>query len=621
MKLFHITAILVVSSCLFNPSTPVQAHTEKHANISGVSPAPNCGVRAVLIMAQVLGRPADDSQQHILCNRYPNERVSLLDVKGAAAELDLTLQGKRLTLQELQDRSRLAIISLKDHFVFVDRVTSDWVRVFESTVPVLQPRREFEQLYTGMALVYEPDVTTGLLSVENPIIDMKNVAFNTPSIRAQTVIRNIGKDVVYINSLTTTCSCTVASSYPKEVAPGASFVMEFKVTPPPLGRIDAAVSINSDAQRPQEWIHFTGEVDSVARLFPPQLLFDDVPVGRVMQRSVELLDESGVLGASLFVESSSPLVKAETKREASSISRKVVVTLSDAIPPGVLKETVFIKDSQGKTRLVLPIKALIVSDLALQPEKMFVGDMPPHEQETKTVVVRSRTNKPFQISNIICEDQRLQIVADTKVMAGAHAVEIHIDTLAPGQIIDTSLRIQTTDGRMCILPIYAQAAFIGAIPQPKIAVGQPAPNFSIIDATGVSRQLSDLRGAKNLLLTFFPQCFTGGCAGQLTSLQSELHNFTQNNTKIWAVSVDPANGDNGQRAFIARLGLSFPLLPDTNRAICRLYGAARTDNDLASRMSVLIDKSGIVRWVDTHVHVQTHGADVLTKMRELEMVK
>jgi peroxiredoxin len=45
---------------------------------------------------------------------------------------------------------------------------------------------------------------------------------------------------------------------------------------------------------------------------------------------------------------------------------------------------------------------------------------------------------------------------------------------------------------------------------PEVEIGKPAPDFSIADANGTVRRLSDLRGQKNLLLTFFPKCFTGG---------------------------------------------------------------------------------------------------------------
>ena len=52
-----------------------------------------------------------------------------------------------------------------------------------------------------------------------------------------------------------------------------------------------------------------------------------------------------------------------------------------------------------------------------------------------------------------------------------------------------------------------------------------------------------------------------------------------------------------------------------------LYGAAQQPTDLAQRMTVLIDKQGVVRQIDTDVNVRTHGADVVAKMRELGMIK
>jgi peroxiredoxin len=47
-------------------------------------------------------------------------------------------------------------------------------------------------------------------------------------------------------------------------------------------------------------------------------------------------------------------------------------------------------------------------------------------------------------------------------------------------------------------------------PTPKLEVGKPAPAFTVTDMNGQVRRLSDQRGKKNLLLTFFPKCFTGG---------------------------------------------------------------------------------------------------------------
>jgi len=101
-------------------------------------------------------------------------------------------------------------------------------------------------------------------------------------------------------------------------------------------------------------------------------------------------------------------------------------------------------------------------------------------------------------------------------------------------------------------------------------------------------------------------------------------------TQIWAVSVDPAraidpnNGqDRGQIAFAAALALDFPLLPDTGRNLCLLYGSVDTIQQASQRWTFLIDKDGILRSVDKDVQsrVRTHGADCLAKMRELGMTQ
>lgn len=158
-------------------------------------------------------------------------------------------------------------------------------------------------------------------------------------------------------------------------------------------------------------------------------------------------------------------------------------------------------------------------------------------------------------------------------------------------------------------------------PTPKLEVGKPAPDFSIPDMNGIVRRVSDLRGRKNLLLTFFPKCFTGGCTNHLTSIQKEYLSYIATDTEVWAVSVDAAEGEKGQIEFAKRWNLQFPLIPDVGRNVSVLYGAAQNPNQLASRMSVLIDKDGIVRLIDKQVDIYTHGSDMLLQMRRLGIIE
>ena len=97
--------------------------------------------------------------------------------------------------------------------------------------------------------------------------------------------------------------------------------------------------------------------------------------------------------------------------------------------------------------------------------------------------------------------------------------------------------------------------------------------------------------------------------------------FDNSDTQILAISVDAAQGDKGQIAFAKEWGFTFPLIPDTSRALGKQFGAIQNVDELAARMSILIDKQGIVRWIGTDVHVQTHGADALAKISELGLNK
>ena len=125
---------------------------------------------------------------------------------------------------------------------------------------------------------------------------------------------------------------------------------------------------------------------------------------------------------------------------------------------------------------------------------------------------------------------------------------------------------------------------------------------------------------KNLVLTFFPRCFSGKCKSHLSSLRDNFGAFQLADTEIWAVSTDAADGDLGQRAFARSLGISFPFLPDVGRNLCFLFGAASSPTDLAKRQSVLIDQDGIVRFIDRDVAPETHGEDLLARLQILGMI-
>jgi len=72
-----------------------------------------------------------------------------------------------------------------------------------------------------------------------------------------------------------------------------------------------------------------------------------------------------------------------------------------------------------------------------------------------------------------------------------------------------------------------------------------------------------------------------------------------------------------QQRFVDKFGLTFPMIPDTERAIIRSYGAAAVLGVAAVRSTFLIDPDGVVAKVWPKVKVDGHAEDVVAAIRSL----
>lgn len=128
-----------------------------------------------------------------------------------------------------------------------------------------------------------------------------------------------------------------------------------------------------------------------------------------------------------------------------------------------------------------------------------------------------------------------------------------------------------------------------------IQVGDKAPDFELKDNHGRTVKLSDFRGAKNVVLLFYPFAFTGVCTGELCELRDNLPKFEDRDTQVLAVSNDSIHT---LRVFAEQEGLEYPLLSDfwPHGNVSRAYGVFDEDKGCAVRGTFVIDKEGVVRW-------------------------
>lgn len=126
-----------------------------------------------------------------------------------------------------------------------------------------------------------------------------------------------------------------------------------------------------------------------------------------------------------------------------------------------------------------------------------------------------------------------------------------------------------------------------------VKVGQEAPDFTLRDENGQEVHLKELRGAP-VVLVFFPLAFSPRCTAELCSYRDDYTEFQAKGARVFGISRDSVYA---QKAFKEKEHLNYSLLSDMKGEVARLYGAWNEDAAVAERMTVVVDKDGIVRYV------------------------
>lgn len=130
-----------------------------------------------------------------------------------------------------------------------------------------------------------------------------------------------------------------------------------------------------------------------------------------------------------------------------------------------------------------------------------------------------------------------------------------------------------------------------------LSVGEPAPDFTLKDQNNQPVTLSGFRGAKNVLLVFFPLAFTGICQRELDEIRDHLGDFVNAETATLAISVGPSPT---HKVWAAERGYSFPVLSDfwPHGEISRAYGVFNDASGFANRGTFVVDRAGTVAFAE-----------------------
>jgi peroxiredoxin Q/BCP len=144
----------------------------------------------------------------------------------------------------------------------------------------------------------------------------------------------------------------------------------------------------------------------------------------------------------------------------------------------------------------------------------------------------------------------------------------------------------------------------------QLAVGDPAPDFTLPDADGKPVSLSDYRG-RRVIVYFYPAASTPGCTKQACDFRDSLADLGDAGLDVLGISPDkPAK----LAKFRDEEGLTFSLLSDPNKEVLtawgvfgekQMYGKTVTG---VIRSTFVVDPDGKIEQAQYNVRATGHVA-------------
>ena len=171
---------------------------------------------------------------------------------------------------------------------------------------------------------------------------------------------------------------------------------------------------------------------------------------------------------------------------------------------------------------------------------------------------------------------------------------------------------------MAVVLVAAAAGAQTPAPAPELKVGDAAPDFTLQASDGNTYKLSDFKGKQAVVVAWFPKAFTQGCTIECKSLAEHGDLIKKYQVKYFMASVDPLEGEQGNKAFAAAHKADFPLLSDPTKKTAEAYGVLNAKG-FASRWTFYIGKDGKILAIDKAVKPATSAEDMAAKLGELNV--
>ena len=151
-----------------------------------------------------------------------------------------------------------------------------------------------------------------------------------------------------------------------------------------------------------------------------------------------------------------------------------------------------------------------------------------------------------------------------------------------------------------------------------IAIGNKAPELTLLNQDGKSISLSDYKG-KKVILYFYPKDDTPGCTKQACGFTNLYPDFLERGAEIIGVSKDSVES---HKKFADKYNLNFTLLADPDKLAIQAYDVWKEKNMYGKkvmgvvRTTYLIDEEGFIIKAFSKVDATKNPGDMLKNLEE-----
>jgi thioredoxin-dependent peroxiredoxin len=168
--------------------------------------------------------------------------------------------------------------------------------------------------------------------------------------------------------------------------------------------------------------------------------------------------------------------------------------------------------------------------------------------------------------------------------------------------------------------VAAPAAAAPTAAPAELKVGDAAPDFSLPASDGKTYKLSDYKGKQAVVIAWFPKAFTGGCTTECKNLAENGDKIRKFDVAYFMASVDPVEGEKGNKAFAEAHKTDFPILGDDKKTVAAAYGVLNAKG-MSNRWTIYIDKEGKIAAIDKAVKPASSAEDMVAKLKELKVAQ